>query len=180
MKRIVMPFVVTAFLAFLPLAAAAQEKAAQEKGESKSVVAQTPEWQKLKTLAGLWEGVMEAGGQTMPGAKVEIRMTGDGSAIMHVMDKDGPHEMVTMIHPDGKRLLATHYCAAHNQPRMALIPSKAPNQVAFDFVDGTNIAPGDGHMKSVVFTFVDADHHEEMWTHTGGPDAAIFKYTRKK
>jgi hypothetical protein len=107
-------------------------------------------------------------------------MTGDGSAIIHLMDKDSPHEMVTMIHPDGKRLLAMHYCAAHNQPRMALVPAKAPNQVAFDFVDGTNIGPGEEHMKSVVFTFTDADHHEEAWTNSSGTGATVFKYTRKK
>jgi hypothetical protein len=153
---------------------------AQDQGEGKkSVVPQTPEWQKLKSLVGQWEGVMEEGGKQLP-TKVEVRMTGDGSAIMHVMDKDGPYEMVTMIHPDGKRVLATHYCAAHNQPRMAMVPSKAPNQIAFQFVDGTNIGPGEGYMKGVVFTFIDADHHEEAWTHSAGPGAAIFKYTRKK
>jgi hypothetical protein len=153
---------------------------AQNTGEEKaSVVPQTPEWQKLKSLVGQWEGFMDAGGKQLP-AMVEVRMTGDGSAIMHVMDKDGPYEMVTMIHPDGKRLLATHYCAAHNQPRMAMVPAKAPNQVAFQFVDGTNIGPGDTHMMGVVFTFIDADHHEETWTSSPGPGAAVFKYTRKK
>jgi hypothetical protein len=153
---------------------------ARGQGEGKtSVVPQTPEWQKLKSLVGQWEGTYEEGGKQAQ-ATLEVRMTGDGSAIMHVMAKDTPYEMVTMIHPDGKRLLATHYCAAHNQPRMALVPSKAPNQIAFDFVDGTNIAAGDGHMKSVVFTFTDADHHEEAWTYSAGGGAAVFKYTRKK
>jgi hypothetical protein len=152
----------------------------QDKGASKpSVVPQTPEWQKLKSLVGQWEGTMEEGGKPMP-ATVEVRMTGDGSAIMHILGKDTPYEMVTMIHPDGKRLLATHYCAAHNQPRMALVPAKSANQVAFDFVDGTNIGPGEGHMKGVVFTFTDADHHEEAWTDSSSPVAAIFKFTRKK
>ena len=99
---------------------------------------------------------------------------------MHVMDKDTPHEMVTMFHPDGERLLATHYCAAHNQPRMALVPSKAANQVAFSFVDGTNIGPGEEHMRSVVFTFIDADHHEEAWTSSGSSKPGVFKFARKK
>ena len=144
-----------------------------------SVVPQTPEWQGLKALVGNWEGTVEMDGKQLP-AEVEVRMTGDASAIMHVMDKGGPYEMVTMIHPDGKRLLATHYCAAHNQPRMALVPSAAANQVAFSFVDGTNIGPGEEHMRSVVFTFVDADHHEEAWTSSGSPKASVFKYTRKK
>jgi hypothetical protein len=160
------------------LAGLAPATVASEQGEGKpSAIPQTPEWQKLKSMVGQWDGFYEAGGKQMP-ATVEVRMTGDGSAIMHVMGKDTPHEMVTMIHPDGKRLLATHYCAAHNQPRMALAPSKAPNQVAFAFVDGTNIGPGEDYMKSVVFTFVDADHHEEAWT--AGPGAMVFKYTRKK
>ena len=144
-----------------------------------SSVPQTPEWQKLKALVGSWEGMMDEGGKAMP-ATADVRMTGDGSAIMHVLGKDSPYEMVTMIHPDGKRLLATHYCAAHNQPRMALVPSAAPNQVAFSFVDGTNIGPGEEHMRSVVFTFVDADHHEERWTSSGSSKPGVFKFERKK
>jgi hypothetical protein len=159
----------------------AQAQSQNSKGSAMrvSAVPQTPEWQRLKSLVGNWEGVIDMDGKQML-AIVEVRMTGDGSAIMHVMDKGGPHEMVTMIHPDGGRLLATHYCAAHNQPRMALVPSAKANQVAFNFVDGTNIAPGDEHMRSVVFTFVDADHHEEAWASAGSPTPAVFKYARKK
>ncbi len=162
-------------------AAGAQDQAKESKPPAMkmSSVPQTPEWQKLKTLVGSWEGTMEEGGQSMP-ATVEARMTGDGSAVMHVLGKDSPYEMVTMIHPDGKRLIATHYCAAHNQPRMALVPSAAANQVSFDFIDGTNIGPGEQHMRSVVFTFIDADHHEELWTSSGSSKPAIFKFARKK
>ena len=165
----------------LGLAGAGVQALPQEKGGAMkmSAVPQTPEWLRLKTLVGEWEGSVEMDGKPMK-ATVEVRLTGDGSALMHVMDKGGPHEMVTMIHPDGTRLLATHYCAAHNQPRMALVSSRAANQVSFSFVDGTNIAPGDEHMRSVVFTFVDADHHEEAWTSSGSPAPAVFKYARKK
>jgi hypothetical protein len=175
MKRVLASVLVPAAVVLVAFVSQAQDKP----GMHQSVVNQTAEWQKLKTLVGQWEGVMTSQGKQLP-TKVEVRLTGDGSALMHVMDKDGPYEMVTMIHPDGKRILATHYCAAHNQPRMALVPSKGPNQVAFEFVDGSNIAPGDNHMKGVVFTFTDADHHEEAWTSTEGPAPAIFKYARKK
>jgi hypothetical protein len=157
---------------------------AQEKGGAMGArpVAQTPEWQKLRSLVGVWDGWVEEGGKRND-TRVEVRMTGDGSAVMHVLDRDTPHEMVTMFHPDGTRLLATHYCAAHNQPRMALVPTSAPNQLAFDFVDGTNIGPGDGHMKGVVITFQDADHHDEAWTYEAKGAAApptVFHFTRKK
>jgi hypothetical protein len=171
-------------LGLVALAAQAQTKpetTPQSKPDAMkmSVVPQTPEWKALLALVGSWAGTMEESGQTMP-ATAEVRITGDGSAIMHVLGKDSPYEMVTMIHPDGKRLLATHYCAAHNQPRMALVPSAKPNQVAFSFVDGTNIGPGEGHMQSVVFTFIDADHREEAWTSSGSDKPAIFTFTRKK
>jgi len=173
MARFSRVFAMVAVLAITPVFAG-------EQGEDKrSVVPQTPEWKKLTSLVGEWEGMMDVDGKPTP-IKLEIRMTGDGSAIMHWMDKDSPHEMVTMIHPDGKRLLATHYCAAHNQPRMAMVLSKAPNQVAFQFVDGTNIGPSEGYMKGVVFTFIDTDRHEEAWTHSSSPTAAVFSYTRKK
>jgi hypothetical protein len=167
--------------ALVALVAVAVPAGAQE-AEKGSVVVDSPEWQKLKSLAGHWEGFVEFDGKKVA-THVEMRLTGDGSAVMHVMDRDTPHEMVTMFHPDGKRLLATHYCAAHNQPRMALIPSKGPNQITFDFVDGTNIARGDHYMKRIVLTIPDADHHDIEWTSMGGDgkeSSAVFHYTRVK
>jgi hypothetical protein len=175
MNRVRLPFVALLLVGLVALAAQAQDKNAMKA----SAVPNTPEWQKLCSLVGNWEGFVEEGGKKTP-ATVEVRMTGDGSTIMHVMGRGTPMEMVTMFHPDGKRLLATHYCAAHNQPRMALVPAPGPNRVAFDFVDGTNIAPGDTHITGVVITFVDADHHDEAWKSSGGGAPTVFKYTRKK
>ena len=109
-------------------------------------------------------------------------MTGGGSAIMHIIGKDTPYEMATMFHPDGPALMATHYCAAHNQPRMEMVPAPAPNQIAFRFKDGTNIGPGDGHMVGLVITFIDANHHDEAWAyedHGKELPATVFHYSRK-
>ncbi len=148
-----------------------------------SAVAQTPEWQAIKSLAGQWEGFADAEGGKKAPAAVEMRVTGDGSAVMHVAAKNTAHEMVTMFHPDGDRLLATHYCAAHNQPRMAMVKGQTPNQIRFEFVDGTNIKPGELHMNRLVMTIVDADHHDEAWTSVAdGKELppAVFHYTRKK
>jgi hypothetical protein len=147
-----------------------------------STIAQTAEWQALKSLAGDWEGFYDVDGKKMP-ATVEVRLTGDGSAVMHIMGKGTPHEMVTMFHPDGRRLLATHYCAAHNQPRMALVESQRRGEIRFEYVDGTNIEPGDTHMTRLVLTIIDADHHTETWTSvTGGKETPpmILTYSRKK
>jgi hypothetical protein len=179
MKHLVLVCVALGLVAGVAGTARAQEKPPVMK---MSAVAQTPEWQKIKSLAGNWEGVLEVDGKKGP-ITVEMRVTGDGSAVMHVMAKDTPHEMVTMFHPDGDRLLATHYCAAHNQPRMALVKAQAPNQIAFEFVDGTNIKPGDTYMKRLVLTIIDADHHDETWTSVSDgreTPSMTFSYSRKK
>ncbi|HUO60526.1 MAG TPA: hypothetical protein VMU24_07640 [Candidatus Acidoferrales bacterium] len=159
-----------------------QDKKAEE-GMKHAPVAQTAEWQQLKSLVGNWQGTVNEGGKEMP-ATVEVRMTGGGSALMHWMAKDTPYEMVTMFHPDGPgKLLATHYCAAHNQPRMEMVKAPAPNQIAFRFKDGTNIGPGDGHMVGLVITFIDANHHDEAWSYEdGGKElpASVMHFTRKQ
>ena len=134
----------------------------QERAVQLSKVTDSPQWEKIKSLAGEWDGYSLHDGKKIP-ARVTVKMTGDGSALMHVLGPGSPHEMVTMFHMDKEELLATHYCAAHNQPRFRAVPAKTPTQVAFEFKDGTNIRPGDGYMKQFVIDLVDADHHNEVW-----------------
>ena len=172
--------------AFFPAYTLAQQEAQTTKLDESTKMTHasapsSPEWQQLRSLVGQWQSHVEEGGKAHD-STLEIRMTGDGSAIMHVMAKDTPYEMVTMFHPDGPTLLATHYCAAHNQPRLQLVTAPGPNQVAFRFKDGTNIGPGDGHMVGLVITFIDADHHDEAWSykdHGKELPATVFHYTRK-
>ncbi len=185
MKRIALACGVLGLVVANGPGAAAQDKQPamnKQPAVKMSAIPQTPEWQAIKSLVGNWEGFYEMDGKKVPTA-VEVRLTGGGSAVMHVMAKDTPYEMVTMFHPDGDRLLATHYCGAHNQPRMALVRGEAPNQMRFEFVDGTNIKPGDTYMKRLVVTIVDADHHDEAWTSiSDGKETppSVFRYTRKK
>ena len=112
----------------------------------------------LKGLEGIWEG-KNSQGQAL---SVSFRMTAGGSALMSEIHGHGPENMITMFHMDGDRLLLTHYCGAGNQPRMKVLSSDAKS-ITFEFVDGTNIAPGAGHMQRVTFTQPDADHHTEEW-----------------
>ena len=154
-------------------------------GESPgSKIAVNPAFEKLKTLVGSWSGTMhEAGGKDRP-ATVRFKLVSDGSALASWLGEDTPHEMVTMIHPDGADLVATHYCSAHNQPRMVLVPGGTdPNRFVFQFRDGTNIGPGDAHMQQVAFIFDGTpDHHVEEWTflENGKEDApSHFDFHRK-
>jgi hypothetical protein len=141
-------------------------------------VPDTAAWKSLQTLVGKWDGTAKESGKDMP-THVEVRRTGDGSALMHWMDEGTPHEMVTMFHPDRDELLATHYCAAHNQPRMKLV-SSTPTRLVFEFKDGTNIGPHDGHMVGVAINLIDTNHHDEEWSYDqdGKKTTAVFHYTR--
>jgi hypothetical protein len=132
--------------------------------------AQTPSqksYDELKSLTGSWEGKTSQGKPL----SVTFRETAGGSALMSEIQGMEKEEMVSMIHLDGpNRLLMTHYCGAGNQPRMAATGSADGKTIKFDFVDATNLAtPEAGHMRSVVITIIDANHHTEDWTFAAAP-----------
>jgi hypothetical protein len=113
----------------------------------------------LKSLSGNWEGKTGNG----KGLKVTFRSTSGGSALMSEIL--GEENMITMFTMDNDRLLATHYCAVGNQPRMQASMSPDGKTITFTFVDATNLAtPKAGHMDHLVITIPDADHHTEDWT----------------
>jgi len=118
-------------------------------------------FEKLKTLAGSWEGTYMG----MSG-KVTIRVTSTGNAILLEMTSPGgPDDPITMIYVDGDRLLLTHFCDSGNRPRMQGRLSPDGNTVTFDFLDVSGSAEK-FLMHDVVFTMVDADHHIEAWAYS--------------
>ncbi|MFB3924329.1 MAG: hypothetical protein ACE145_21625 [Terriglobia bacterium] len=140
----------------------------------------SPAFEKLKTLAGDWE-VKLPDGKT---ALVNYRVTSGGSVVMETTNPGEPGEMVTLFHRDGPTLMATHYCAAKNQPRMRASGLSADGkEIAFKFLDITNLAsPEATHMREVTFQFLDDDHVTTVWTaREKGQDAPwTFALTRKK
>ena len=71
--------------------------------------------------------------------------------------------MLTVYTLDGNRVLLTHYCIAHNQPRMEAKALHDGN-LEFRFLDATGLASANtGHMHDVSFHFVDANHLKESW-----------------
>jgi hypothetical protein len=148
-----------------------------------NLVAQSPSQKSfdlIKSLAGSWEGNNQMGDPI----QVSYRVTGGGSAVMSeiLSQMQGKQEdMISMIHMDGDRLLLTHYCAAGNEPRMQATLSPDGKSISFDFVDATNLATRDTpHMTSVVFQFVDANHHIEEWHFQAPGKEMIEKFDLRK
>lgn len=141
----------------------------------------TAGFETLKSLAGVWEGTTNEGGKEVP-VNTSFRLVSDGSALMGDLMSGTPHEMVTMFHLDGGNLMATHYCAAHNQPRFLMAPSSDTKVIDFKFRDATNLpSPAVPHMVGVKFTLVDANHHIEDWTFqaNGQRSTRRFEFRRK-
>jgi hypothetical protein len=135
----------------------------------------SPDFDRLKALAGEWEGTARHGGdpKAMP-TRASIKVVSAGSAVMLVTDPGTPHEMVTMFHRDGDALLATHYCSAMNQPRMKARAGSPAGSLAFEFMDGTNLGPHPGRMQGLVVSMPDAGHHSQVWTfRAGGQDSTM-------
>jgi hypothetical protein len=123
---------------------------------------------KLKTLAGSWEGHVT----TVPPTpdienkvmQVSLRVTSMGNVLMHEMKATGrPDDPITMMYLDENRLLLTHYCDAGNRPRMTGKLSADGKVVEFEFLDVAGSTQY-GHMHHAMFTAVDENHHTEDWT----------------
>jgi hypothetical protein len=133
---------------------------------------------KLKTLAGQWEGKSSKGI-----VQVSYRVMANDSSIVSEINAPGDN-MISVFHMDKDRLLLTHYCGAGNQPRMQATTSPDGKSITFDFVDGTNIMPSQmGHMRRLIVTMSDANHHLEEWifaTNDGKEMRELFELQRKK
>jgi hypothetical protein len=150
--------------------------------EQKSKIERSPAYDKMKTLVGSWEGAANEGNQKIP-TNARFKMISDDSALMAWLNEGSKNdEMITMFHMDGSDLMATHYCAAHNQPRMVLISGGDQNRLVFKFKDGTNIQPDAGHMQQVAFVIDGLNHHIEEWTYlqNGKEDTTRFDFRRKQ
>lgn len=136
----------------------------------------------IRGLVGDWEHIAPDGSKT--GASNSFRETAGGSAIEEVIFGGTDHEMLTIYHVDGGRLMLTHYCVLRNQPRMVARSQAEPGVIQFDFLDGTGMDPSvDPHMHEAVIEFLDENHYNATWTsfNKGEPEGAVtFQMTRVK
>jgi len=135
------------------------------------------DWKKLTSLVGSWQGTNE-------GRPVSVTYTlvSNGTALMENLNGGHDADMITMYTPDGAVLLATHYCAAGNQPRMRAKASADGKSIDFQFVDASNVKDSSEVMQRLVVTFIDASHFHQQWTSRGkdGKDhTSLFVFTQK-
>ncbi len=140
-----------------------------------------PAFERMKQLAGEWEGTATFGDGAGEPARLAIKSTAGGSALVETEFPGTDEEMISVIYLDKGEVVLTHYCHLHNQPHMKgrLVN---PNEVSFDFASGSNIDPKtDMHMHSARYRFIDDDHFISTWTlYEGGKPTADAKMDMKR
>lgn len=118
----------------------------------------------LKSLAGDWKSVKpdaHAAGEVA----VSYKLVGGGSTVVETLYPGSDHEMISMYHLDGDKLVMTHYCALGNQPKMrGEFDKKKANLLHMKFAGGTNFDPQkDAHIHEAQIEFVSKDRLRSEW-----------------
>jgi len=136
-------------------------------------------FKQLASLVGEWEAVQDG----VPVTETDT-LTANGSALMTETKPGNDPAMITIFTVDGDHLIATHYCAARNQPQMETgIPDDLQKGVTFSLVRVTGMkTPDDWHNTGLTIRLDDKDHMTQRWTYLykGKPGTTVFHYTRKK
>jgi hypothetical protein len=133
-------------------------------------------FEKLKGLAGEWEAKTPKGSTL----RLSYRLVSRESVLVETWAPGTKSETLTVYHLDGSALLATHYCAQGNQPRLKL-KSASPAGLEFAYLDATNLAsPAASHMHRLVLKLTDADHltKEETYLEDGKEDTSALAFSR--
>ncbi len=104
-------------------------------------------WPRFRdTLTGAWHGTTADGGAV----DVVFRPIAGASALAETFGRPERATM-TLYHPDHDSLVATHYCAQGNQPRLRAT-AIAAHQLRFAAADTTDLDPDEARLVELTFT----------------------------
>ena len=119
----------------------------------------------LGSLAGEWEMQDESGNWNTSSV---FTLSSNGSVVREIMFPGSPNEMTNLYHMDGTDIVATHYCAIGNQPRMVASGLETTDDgpaIAFGFDSVSNLRESQSHvMGELRLVFIDDNTLREEWT----------------
>ena len=131
----------------------------------------------LKTLVGRWQGPT-SGGRTLD---IRYKLIANDSVLVETWRSASGPETMTVYHRDGPDLVATHYCAQGNQPRLRLATVDPSGRLHFVFRDATNLAsPEKSHLHEFWIEQVDAGtmKRSETYREKGAAEEESAELTR--
>ena len=138
-------------------------------------------WARLKTLVGTWQRT-DASTAPQKAFRIRYRLISADTALVEEFGDPAKQVTQTVFHLDGSRLLATHYCAQGNQPRLRL-SADAPDAMTFEFLDATNLrSTSDSHLVRLTVRWRDADHivREEVYAANGREEVGTLVLERTR
>ena len=90
-------------------------------------------------LAGSWK-LAAVTSPRQEAFRISFKEISRGSALVETFGDPAGSVTETIYHLDGVHLLATHYCAQGNQPRLRFVKDDPKTGVEFAFQDATNLA----------------------------------------
>ncbi|HEX7879371.1 MAG TPA: hypothetical protein VF720_08175 [Candidatus Eisenbacteria bacterium] len=120
-------------------------------------------FERMKLLAGTWEGTAGKGDEVVP-ATIRYEVTAGGTVLVQRLFPGSEGEMMTIFNLDGNDLVLTHYDAKGNQPRMRFDAAEsASNLYTFRFNGGTNLGKSTKHVHAGTIHFVNANQIKAEW-----------------
>ncbi|MCB9772113.1 MAG: hypothetical protein H6754_06145 [Candidatus Omnitrophica bacterium] len=141
------------------------EVAPMTSGESSIKITDHVAFNRIKQLAGRWEGVGKNGsGEKQDKIVVAYEVTAGGSAVLERIFPDSPQEMITVYYEEKNRLHLTHFCMIGTRSLMALDHPQG-NVYEFSLLESPALDPAvDTHMHSLKISFIDENHMNQEWT----------------
>ncbi len=133
----------------------------------------------LSPLVGNWEARTAAGGTV----KANYHWSANRTVLVQTYLTASGKETLTLFHADGPTLMAVHYCAQGNQPRLALQAGSTPAHLVFVFRDATNLAsPAAAHLVRLEVTMDGPDVFTlvETYEEKGMPDHTTLRFQRAR
>ncbi len=137
-------------------------------------------WDKLAQLGGSWR-LANPKSTAEKAFRIRMRPISKITAMLETFGNPAGLTTETVYHRDGENIMATHYCAQGNQPRLLLTPTSTPGTLSFRFHDITNLtSKANSHLIRLDFKLIDDDNLErrETYTQNGITEESVLRLTR--
>jgi hypothetical protein len=135
---------------------------------------------RMCNLVGNWQ-VTDGQTSARKAFRISYRLISRDSALVETFGDPAKQTTESIYHRDGEHLMATHYCARGNQPRLRLDESKGSGPLIFRFFDATNLkSEKDSHLVRLRFEFLGGSglKREEVYAENGREEASVLLLER--
>ena len=136
----------------------------------------------MRRLAGSWK-IEHPKSAREKDLRILFQVISADSVVVETFVRKKTQPTQTVYHRDGSRLIATHYCAQGNQPRLQLSRQTVPQRLEFEYFDATNLeSNAQSHLIHLSFDLEDERHvrREEVYSSGGQTDTTVYSLVRAR